>query len=269
MKKLHIICFLLSAFCLFPNALLAQRNKEIKGNGKLITKSIPISNFSKIEIETCVVVDFSQGKNTGSLEFIVDNNLLEYYDIYTKKDVLHIELKEEYKSKRFWLNPTKCLITVSSEQLENIEIAGGSKVNFCTDFTSKKLDIGLAGSAKIFANKYPVNIENCKVSIAGSGSTRLMGDIHLARVDIAGSGSAQFEGTIQQANISIAGSGKVKALDCEIKQLRADVAGSGNVEAHVTDTLTASVAGSGRVQFKGNPDIINSSVAGSGKVRKL
>ncbi|MCL2290260.1 MAG: DUF2807 domain-containing protein [Bacteroidetes bacterium] len=245
----YAFCFLLSAFFLFPNTLFAQRNKEIKGNGKLTTQSIPISNFSKIEVETFVEIDYSQGRNTGNLEFTVDNNLLEYYDIYTENDVLRIQLKNEYKNKHN-LKPSKSLLKVSSDQLEKISIAGGSKVNFCTNFTSKKLNIELAGSAKILANKYSVNITNLKA-------------------DIAGSASVQLNGTIQKADVSIAGSGSVKALDCKIAQLQADIAGSGNVEAHVTDTLIASIAGSGKVRYKGNPSTIKPSVAGSGKVVKL
>ena len=223
--------------------------KEVKGNGKLITKSIPISNFSKIEIETYVVVDYSQGKNKGNLEFTIDNNLWEYYDIYTHNDVLRIQLKDEYRNK-LQLKPTKSLLVVSSEQLGNIEIAGSSKVNFCTGFTSKKLRIAVAGSAKIIANKYPVDIKDCKIEIAGSGNV-------------------QLAGAIQSAHIEIAGSGSMSALDCKIAQLKADIAGSGSVEAHVTDTLIADIAGSGKVRYTGNPKNVKPSVAGSGTVKKL
>ncbi|MCL2434913.1 MAG: DUF2807 domain-containing protein [Lentimicrobiaceae bacterium] len=223
--------------------------KEVKGNGKLITKSIPISNFSKIEIETNVVVDYSQGKSKGTLEFTIDNNLLEYYDIYTHNDVLRIQLKDEYRNK-LQPKPTKNLLVISSEQLESIAIAGSSKVNFCTGFTSEKLYIAVAGSGKVIANKYPVDIKDCKIEIAGSGNV-------------------QFSGAIQSAHIAIAGSGSMNALDCEIAQLQAEIAGSGRLEAHVTDILDASVAGSGQVRYKGNPNKIKPSVAGSGKVKKI
>ena len=246
MKKITFI-FAISLSLLFTSCLSLVA-KEIKGNGKLTKQSISISNFSQIEIETCVTLDYSQEKNTGKLEFTVDNNLLEYYDIYTKGDVLHIGLKKEYKP-RTWLNPTKSLITVSSEQLEHVEIAGSSVVNFCTDFTSKKLNIELAGSGKIMANKYPVKIQDCEIEIAGSGSV-------------------QLKGAIQKANVEIAGSGNVKALDCNIARLNIEIAGSGNVEAHVTDKLAVEIAGSGNVKYTGNPSV-DTDIAGSGRVKKL
>jgi outer membrane murein-binding lipoprotein Lpp len=249
MKKINIITIIaVSLSLLFASCFSIVAKDSIKGDGELITKSIEISDFSEIEIETQVKINYSQEKNMGNLEFTVDGNLWEYYDIYTKNSVLHIKLKEEYKNK-IRLRPTKGLIAVSSEQLEKVDIAGSADFHFCTAFASEKLSISVAGCGDIFANKYPVQIEDCKIGIVGSG------DVHLA-------------GAIQKARIDIAGSGDMKALDCEIAQLYINIAGSGDVEAHVTDKLDVSIAGSGDVKYKGDP-VISKNVAGSGKIKKL
>jgi hypothetical protein len=249
MKKANLIISVLAiSISLLCASCIDLAAKEIKGNGKLITKSIPISKFSKIKIETFVEVDYSQERNDGNLEFTVDENLFEYYDIYTSGDALYIKLKKEYKCKTC-PKPTSISVKVSSEKLQGIEIAGNAKFYFITAFTSDELNISLAGSGKIVANQYPVNIEDCKVEIAGSGGV-------------------QFAGAVKYANIEIAGSGSVTALDCKIATLKVDIAGSGNVEAHVTDKLKASIAGSGNVKFTGDPDV-KTDIAGSGKVKKL
>lgn len=250
MKKNNIILIIIAISLSLAISSCIGFNPQVpmKGNGELTTYSIEISDFSKIEIETFVEVNYSQEKNTGSLDFTVDDNLWEFYEIYTKNNVLHIKLKDPF-NKRLNINPTKGVLTVSSDLLEGIDIAGRSKFYFCTDFASEKLNISLAGSGDIFANKYPVNIEICKIEIAGSGN------IYLA-------------GAIQKNTIEIAGSGDVKALDCEMAKLDISIAGSGDVEATVTDKLDISIAGSGDVKYKGDP-IVSTSVAGSGKVIKL
>jgi hypothetical protein len=249
MKKITpIISIMAISLSLLFSSCITVIAKEIKGDGKLVTKIIHISKFSKIEIETKVEVNFSQEKNTGKLEFTIDQNLWEYYDIHTKGNVLHIKLRDEYK-RNINLNPTQSVITVSSEQLDEIEIAGSSKLIFCTPFTSGGLSIELAGSGKVIANKYPVKIETCSMEIAGSGNILLAG-------------------SIQQTEIEIAGSGKVKALECEMAQLSVEIAGSGEVEAQVAEKLDVEIAGSGKVHYKGDPKI-NFDIAGSGKVKKL
>jgi len=249
MKKISIFTIIaLTVALLFTSCLNLIAKETVNGNGELTTKSITISDFSKIEIETYVEVNFSQEQNPGSLEFTVDENLWEYYDIHTKDDVLYIKLKDEYK-KQVQLKATQSLLTVSSEQLVSIDIAGSSSFNFNTAFTSKELEIDLAGSSKIFANNEPVEIENCKIEIAGSAN------IYLA-------------GAIQKANIEIAGSGNIEALGCEFAQLKIEIAGSGNIEAQVTDKLAVDIAGSGNVLYKGDPEVTKN-IAGSGKVKKI
>jgi len=248
MKKITLI---ISIIAVSLSLLFTSCNafaKDIKGNGKLVTKSIAIANFSEMEIETAVVVNYSQAENTGNLEFTVDENLFEYYDIYTKDNVLNIKLKKEYKNV-IHPKPSKSVITVSSEQLEDIEIAGSSIFHFCTDFTARELSIDLAGSAIVSTNKNSVYIEQCEIEIAGSGQV-------------------QLKGTIQEAEIDIAGSGQVDALNCKISKLEVEIAGSGSVKAHVINELEVEIAGSGKVQYKGNP-VVSKDIAGSGKVVKL
>jgi uncharacterized protein YuzE len=250
MKKINIIIGIIavSVSLLFTSCFSFLAKETIKGNGVLTTKSVPISDFSKIEIETYVEVNYYQAPNAENLEFTIDENLWEYFDIHTKDDVLYIKLKDEYK-RQVNLKTTQCMVVVSSEQLKSIDIAGSSIFNFCTPFTSKELDIELAGSNKVFANKYPVEIGDCKIDIAGSA------DVYLA-------------GAIQKTKIEIAGNGKVKALECEIAQLNVEIAGSGNIEAQVTDKLSVEIAGSGEVKYKGDP-VVSTNIAGSGKVIKL
>jgi len=245
-KNAPIIMFLAVCVSLMLTSCVAFA-KDIKGDGNLVTKSIPVSKFSKIEIETNVEVNFSQAPNKGSLEFTVDKNLWDFYDIYTKSDILYIKLKDPKDKNR--PNPTKSVIVVSSEKLEEIEIAGSSVFNFCTAFTADKLSLDLAGSCKIVANKFPVTIEDCSFDMAGSCQVYL-------------------KGTVQQADIDLAGSGSVKALDCKFDKLSVEIAGSGSVEAFVSKKLDVEIAGSGVVTYKGSPQV-SSDIAGSGKVKKL
>jgi hypothetical protein len=249
MKKIINIIFVIAvSLPLMFTSCLVSFAKDIKGDGKLITQSIPISSFSKIEIETMVDVNFSQEKNKGNLEFTVDNNLWDYYDIYTKADVLHIQLKKEHKNK-INLKPTKSMITVSSEQLENIEIAGSSTFSFCTAFNSERLSFDLAGSSTINANKFPVNIDSFNIEMAGAVEVYLSGQIGKGVIEIAGSGS-------------------VKALGCKFGKLSVEIAGNGEVEAYVLDKLDVEIAGIGSVNYQGNPKV-STDIAGSGKVKKL
>ena len=246
-KSFLLFSFLL--FCFLPCMLQAQEMKEVKGDGSLITQTIPISNFSKIGIEVDVEINYSQEKNKGNLEFTIDQNLWEYYDIYTKNDELYIKLKKEYRNKTK-LIPTKSVITVFSRQLEEINITGHTEFHFCSKYFSKKLIIKNTGMGNIFANQYPVRISEFDATITGFGDILLMGDIRDAKVRITG-----------RCNVS--------ALDCRIVRMDVAISGNGNVEAQVFDKLNVVITGMGTVKFQGDPRLTTRFTGGKGEVINL
>src|SRR5690606_37057194 len=103
---------------------------------------------------------------------------------------------------------------------------------------------GLSGSGEIDAK---VSAQNLNAAISGSGDIRLGGDA-------------------DKVKVGISGSGDVKAFELKSKDADIAVSGSGNTEITVNGNLTASVAGSGDIHYKGNPAKINAKSGGSGDV---
>jgi hypothetical protein len=56
----------------------------------------------------------------------------------------------------------------------------------------------------------------------------------------------------------------MEANKCEVR-----ISGSGDVEISVKAELDASISGSGTVNYKGNPNHVNSNALGSGIVRRV
>lgn len=105
------------------------------------------------------------------------------------------------------------------------------------------------------------------VDIAGSGDVRA-GAAREAHLRIAGSGNVTTGAVFGPGDIRVAGSGDVRMASVS-RWLKAEVAGSGNVrvDGGRVDNLTANIAGSGDVDFRGAAGSLNVSVAGSGDVR--
>ena len=105
------------------------------------------------------------------------------------------------------------------------------------------------------------------VALAGSGSARISG---LANAQfsarLAGSGSARLEGSANAVNFQLVGSGGVNARDLTAKSVQVAVAGSGSAEVCATESLAASVAGSGSVAYVGHPAAVSKSITGSGAI---
>jgi hypothetical protein len=103
----------------------------------------------------------------------------------------------------------------------------------------------LTGSGAISAES--VEGDRLTVALPGSGALRVAGSIDRLDVTLDGAGDAQLDGLV--------------ATD-----VRAVVNGSGRVVVHATQSLDASVPGSGMVAYSGDPPQVTTSVTGVGVI---
>jgi hypothetical protein len=125
----------------------------------------------------------------------------------------------------------------------------------------------VAGSGDLIAET-PIEGDDLDIQIAGSGNIEAELRGTRLSLNIAGSGDMTLRGQADDATIEIAGSGDVQAADLQVATADVSTAGSGDVEIHVTDRLSASIVGSGDVSYRGQPEV-EANVVGSGDVESM
>ncbi|MFK7847576.1 MAG: head GIN domain-containing protein [Rhodothermales bacterium] len=215
---------------------------KIQGSGLLETRTIDVSDFSKISTVLPGSLVISQGIEE-SLELSAQANLFPYIEIFVDDDgLLHIETEEDVN-----LEPTRpisILLTVKS--INELNFAGDGLVQIDTLATTQ-LEVTLAGSGDIEINQL----------------TAVLLDISLA-----GSGDMLLAGTVDEQNIMLAGSGDIEARELISSKAEIEIAGSGSANVNVSEELTALIVGSGSVRYLGNPTV-ETTIVGSGTVGPL
>ena len=109
-------------------------------------------------------------------------------------------------------------------------------------------------------------VHSLDVSLAGSGDIVL--DIETTAVEgsIAGSGDLTLKGNTDDLNAKVAGSGDFHGFTLQANNTTVSVAGSGDAEVVCNKSLKARVAGSGDIEYRGNPDMEDTKVSGSGTI---
>ncbi len=124
-----------------------------------------------------------------------------------------------------------------------------------------------------FARNLPMSVE---VTVPNLDGTRLRGSgmmsvegIHAQKftAEVPGSGTLIISGTADQLEASLAGSGDMQLGHLAARSVTASVLGSGRLEVQATQTLDASVSGSGAIIYSGHPATLRQSVNGSGAIR--
>lgn len=234
-KILAILCLLV-----IITSCKAGSNSSTKGNKRITSVEKNIPAYSEISIAgSCDVIYEQKNNQKPYLRIEIDENLHQYVKVQVKNGALQISLEGRN------IQPSKFKAYTNSASLAKVRIAGSGDVLLKNEVQSPSLDISIAGSGDITADKLQCN--NFSIAIAGSGD-------------------AQLKGRATNSDVSISGSGNINASDMVTLNTTCLIRGSGGAQVYATDELSAKISGSGYIQYKGTPKKLNKAVSGSGSI---
>lgn len=217
----------------------------VKGSGKVDVEKRQVAPFTGIAVDGSADVTVTYGTEQR-VEITTDDNILPIITTEVSDRVLNIDSKESY-STSYGVS-----VAITIPTLVSIEIDGSG-------------DVGVEGTQ---LENRPV--ENFKVEIDGSGDVRISGlSATNVSAEIEGSGDITIAGTGVKLKAKVEGSGNIGADMFQVLNGTVWVEGSGDVRVYATESLEATVSGSGDIYYRGNPPRLNTSVTGSGDIIKL
>lgn len=240
MKKLSVLLVILTT-----TLSSAQWHQEkIKGNGTISSREINTAEYESINVSGSFHVTLVEGKE-GKISIKGEENLLEFILVESNGSDLQIRSEKGYS-----LTPSKgkkIEITVPVEEIDRVSLAGSG--DLVSNFTLKT--------------------NSLKATLAGSGDIKLSLEANDIEAKLAGSGDIEFKGKTKNFEASVAGSGDIKAIELQSENSKVNVSGSGNISTNCSELIEARVAGSGDVEYNGNPKKTDTKVVGSGRIKMI
>ena len=170
----------------------------------------------------------------------VDENLLQYIDIYVRGNTLYVETEQR-------LNSRKGLkINIPVQELRRISSSGASNIESVEPLKSTELEIESSGAGKL-----DLKLEAKWVELNLSGATLVY-----------------LSGIAEKLEVEMSGAGSLSAGELMVKDCTVGISGVGHVLVNVSGTLDAQVSGLGKVEYLGDPESIEGDVSGIGRVSK-
>lgn len=236
MKKLLLLILSLA----LTTNLFAQ--KKVKGNGKMTSITRTTDSYDKISCAGSFDYILVAGPE-GNITIEGEENLLEYIETKVKDDKLVVAVKNGINLRTSSNKPIK--ITIPFQDIDQV---------------------GLAGSGDLW-NKDVITADAFVAYLSGSGDVTLTINTQSVDGKMAGSGDLILKGSTNNLGVSVAGSGDFHGFELEANHTNVSVSGSGDAEVVSNQSLKARVAGSGNIEYKGNPEKEDTSVAGSGSIK--
>ena len=112
--------------------------------------------------------------------------------------------------------------------------------------------------------------ELSEITVSGAGDiliNAVKGDVF--NISIPGSGNCSAAGKVINEKVTLSGSGNVDCLKLVADNVTVDLSGSGNCTVATEKSMTGKLSGSGKIEYKGNPQSLNKDVTGSGTITAL
>lgn len=265
---------------IFTTNRVVYGHSKIVGSGVMREESRAVSGVSRLTLTIPAIVKITQGA-TESLSITADDNLLPL--MLTR--VVNGELIIEADKNTGFSTKKDITVQLAVKSLDNIQVLGSGDV-VGESLTVDKFAMDVVGSGDIVFNA--LRTADLRIGVKGSGDVKVKsltakslesqvngsGDIHLcdvttsnANFDVLGSGDIYADGKATSVAASVSGSGDIDVERLTAREAKVKVNASGDVRVHASESLDATVNGSGDVRYGGSPKNVSRRVNGSGTIK--
>ena len=250
MRNSKVTSMLVVLMFLLVTGIQAQ---TVTPSKKYITKELNnVSNFSSIRVLGSPDVEYRQSNGSKTTVSIYgSDNLVDLLEVSTVNGVLQVNIK---KGVKILSGERRLKVIASSPSLNQVDIKGSADVYLKGTIKGNDLNLNITGSGDIEAEN--LQYTNIFALVKGSGD---MKNVKATTVlsEVNGSGDINMKGSAQKATLTVNGSGDISAEKLAATNVVATVAGSGDIVCYASRQLDARVSGSGDIEYKGSPSVVN------------
>jgi hypothetical protein len=221
MRKIPYFLIVFLATALFSSC--------INGKGELVTETLGINGFTKIDHGTKGDVVLVKDDN----QFVVltgQQNILDILNITVDGGTLKIRTKGGKSINKY----SELKFEVHAPVINEIKVSGPGTVTGGQGIAGTNLSAVVSGSGKITLGE--INAQKTEAIVSGSGSILL-------------------SGISAQGDMGIGSSGRIEAFGLTVADNKTEMRGNGVIETTTNNSLEVRILGMGTIRYKGYPTI--------------
>ncbi|MGE5393690.1 MAG: head GIN domain-containing protein [Candidatus Saccharibacteria bacterium] len=190
------------------------------------TRTYKVQPFTSINLEGGFKVILEQGSQPG-LRIRTDEENFKYISVQSDSQSLNLKITKKH------FNFDELVLYITFKDLEKLDIQGGINLETKGYVELKDFYLHVSGGADI-----EMEMKANRVRLVGEGGVKI-----------------EFNGVADELYASISGAGYLNANDFKTKHTDCRIEGACAACVYATETLNASIAGVGKISYKGNPQV--------------
>ena len=250
MKKLLLIAVLIAA-CLSATAYVAcvaapLLGKNIKGSGKIVTKTVPAPDFDGIEASRAVKVVISD--KVSDIRIEADDNLIDLVVVRAVKGKLEATLDQKVNNIQ---NGNVTITVPANGKIRSLDASSASKIS--AEVKAATCTVNASSASKIIGE---TTLKAGKFSIETSSAAKIKAAVEAVSCTIETSSASKVEASIEAESCSLDASSASKIiLEGSAGTFRADMSSASKLNAEkfsaVNATIDTSSAASASIDCSG------------------
>lgn len=212
--------------------------RTVTGSGKTITQEMNLAGFSTVEVGNAFSAEIAYA-DVYSVLVTVDDNVVEYLNVFKKWNTLHIGLKPNVSVTSGTL---KARITLPS--LEALKLSGAAHATLNGLRLSRDLAIQVLGASVL-------------------GGDMEAGNVWL---EIAGASTATLKGAARSLVLEVSGASHANLGDFQLLNVTAMLSEASSATVNLSGRLDANMSGASHLTYLGQPTLGRISKSGGSTV---
>ena len=207
-----------------------NKRETIEGNGKSVTREVPVSSFNALQASGVYELKLSQG-NKESVKIEADENLQEYFNVHNDGNKLVIDM----------------------EKLRNKNLKNSGKMRVYVTFKNlKELDLKTVGNV---SSEEQLSFDDLDLNTKSVGNVDL--NLTVKKLDLQSNsvGNVKLSGKANEAVVKHNGVGSLQAGNFVVQTMNIENNGVGSAEVNAEKDLKVKDSFLGKVSNKGNANL--------------
>lgn len=260
----------------------ASAQKHIKGSGNIITRTMRIGSYDKIEANRSVRV-VVEDRTDDKVVIKADDNVMPYVKVYIDDKTLNVTVDNKVRE---LTNITVDVTVPYDKRLRSLEVTGAAQIDAKATIECDELEIEATAAGKITFTKADVRrcgIETtsasyvagavkadlCSVDTSSASKTELALLAVTCAVDSSSASNVILSGEAGAVSLDASSAAKIDAEALVSRKASADVSSGARIKVNCTESLAADASSGGSIHYKGGARLSLMEASSGGSVKEL